>query len=187
MPVCTTPRAVRVFLAPINRPTAGEWHTISHRDPADDLRAQMEKTREETGARELCISDAQNLPRRFMPPLGGVPVEQIAGFVRLAEERGHEEAEAFVEVLDLIGIDPAPEDWPHLFDRSHAGVQDSRTAWAESRILDGAYYPHLFQVATERGLGYINVDRVRSDMEHDGHTTFVETADGCHLFHTNEL
>lgn len=179
---------IRLFLAPINRPVTGEWFDVPVDHTESIIRSQMNQVKLDTSVEELRISDAEGLPSSLIPQYGGVPVQKIAGFVRLANKHGLPAARAFLDVLSLLGITSSlpPDEWRDAFARSHAGVQDSRTAWAEVRVTSGIY-PHLMKVAQERGIGYINLDRVRSNMEHDPHTTFIDASDGVHLFYVEEI
>lgn len=183
---------IRLFLAPINEPVSGGWYEIGTKpaDAREDIRLAVDEVRKQTGSEELRISDAEGLPSSLIPPYGGVPTEKIVSFSQIAYEHGLPTARAFVEVLELLGVlgdDYLREDgWYEAFARSHAGVQDSRTAWAEIRVTDGSR-PLLGKVASERGIGYINLDRVRRNMEHDPHTTFVNASDGVHLFYVEEI
>jgi len=172
---------IRLFLAPINEPVNGGWYPVSGLSAKEDIRSAMHEVREWTGKEELRISDAEGLPSSMIPPYGGVPVEKIHAFCLLAQEHGLPAARAYVEVLDATGAEVPPEEWIRSFERAHAGVQDSRTAWAEERVFSGAF-PSLARVAEKHGIGYINIDRVRSDIEHDAHTEFVKADDGTHLF-----
>jgi len=177
---------IRLFLAPINEPVNGGWYPVSGLSAKEDIRSAMHEVREWTGKEELRISDAEGLPSSMIPPYGGVPVEKIHAFCLLAQEHGLPAARAYIEALNGTGAEVPPEEWIRSFERAHAGVQDSRTAWAEIRVTDGSR-PLLGKVASELGIGYINLDRVRSNMEHDPHTTFIDASDGVHLFYVEEI
>lgn len=186
MPTTKEAPTIRLFLAPINEPVNGGWYPVSCMSAKTDTRAAMADVRDKTGAEELRISDAEGLPSSLIPPYGGVPVKKIRAFALLAYEHSIPAAKAYVEVLDLTGEDVPPEEWVRSFEMAHAGVQESRTVWAEERVRSGIY-PYIARVVEQRGLGYINIDRVRREIEHDPYRHFVDADDGTHLFHVDEL
>jgi len=95
----TTTEPIRVFIAPINQPTRGLWKDVGGPYIDEEVREEMNRVREETGAEELILADAEGLPRSIMPKHGGVPVEKIGTFYELADLHGAEIARAYVNMF----------------------------------------------------------------------------------------
>jgi len=104
----TTEPAIRVFIAPINNPTRGLWKDVGGPHIEEEIREEMTRVREETGAKELILADAEGLPRSIMPRYGGVPVEKIGTFYELADLHGAEIAQAYV---DMFGAEVDVGEW----------------------------------------------------------------------------
>jgi len=104
----TTDPAIRVFIAPINQPTRGLWKDIGGPHVGEETREEMTRVREETGAEELILADAEGLPDSIMPRYGGVPVEKIGTFYELADLHGAEIARAYV---NMFGAEVDVEEW----------------------------------------------------------------------------
>ena len=95
----TTTEPIRVFIAPINQPTRGLWKHVGGPHIDEEIREEMTRVREETGAEELILADAEGLPDSIIPRYGGVPVEKATTFYELAVLHGSEVARAYVNMF----------------------------------------------------------------------------------------
>jgi antirestriction protein len=127
----TTEPAIRVFIAPINQPTRGLWKDVGGPHIEKDIWEEMTRVREETGAEELILADAEGLPRSIMPRYGGVPVKKIATFYALALLHGAEIARAY---LDMFGAEVDVEEWITDAEQRILGIYSDVEEYAYERL-----------------------------------------------------
>jgi antirestriction protein len=154
-----TDSTIRVFIAPITDRLRGRWVSI---ETESDIRDEIERIRDETGAEELILADAEGLPRSILPRHGGVPVRKITAFLTLCEMHGTDVARAYV---DLYGREVNAVEWEVDFQDAFRGVYDSPEAYAWEYVdmcLDTGDLPPR----------YVDLDAVVTDFETSGEITF---------------
>jgi len=153
----TTEPAIRVFIAPINQPTRGLWKDVGGPHIDEEIREEMTRVREETGAEELILADAEGLPRSIMPRYGGVPVEKIATFYELADLHGAEIARAYVS---MFGAEVDVGEWITDAEQRVLGVYSDVEEYAYEclEMYDTGNLP----------THYLDADAMKADLEASG-------------------